>query len=300
MTVAKRLLVGSVYANSSKQQQEWFQLQSAYLKATTCDFDHVIFVAHSDASAFDGKVKVVGTLSDDPINMHDSEVHLRGLIGLQDYFRSVQSEYDRFLFLDSDAFPIRKNWEALLSEKMVGRCCPESQTKEIAIVVRPELCEFRWHPSVIFATRDGLNNLEFRFSKMTYLDALGKDFLGHVEHDVHVNYQEPQLRGRVLPLMRTNQHNVHFVACGVYYDMFYHHTFGAERGQKQQQPRKYRLTPWKSLRGGGKYGYGDFYADSRYLYKEFYAELMANPSSFINKLAGWSQSEYPEIGCISK
>ena len=295
--MVNKLLVGSVYASSSKQQQEWLQLQTAYLQSTTKNFDHVVFVNSTDISAFDDKVKIIGTLSDDPLHMHDSSVHLNGLIGLQSYFRSVQNEYDNFLFLDSDAFPIRKNWESLLAEKMVGRCCPASQVKEIAVVVRPELCEFRWHVSVLFATKVGLNNLEFRFSKMNYLEALGKDFLGHSEHDIHINYQEASLRDKVLPLMRTNQYNLHFVACGVYYDMFYHHAFGTERGQKQLRPDKYRLTPHDSLRHGGKYGYGDFYTDPAYPYKEFYASLMANPSSFINKLAGWSQSEYPEVGC---
>ena len=298
--MAHKLLVGSVYANSSKQQQEWFQLQSAYLQATTQNFDQVAFVNYSDTSAFDGKVKVVGTLPEDPLPMHDSLVHLKGLIGLHKYFLSVQHEYDRFLFMDSDAFPIRKGWEPLLAEKMCGRCCPPTQEKEIAVMVRPELCEFRWHIAVLYTTRAGLNNLEFRFSKMTYLEALGKDFLGHVEHDVHINYQEDALRNRVFPLMRTNQHNLHFVVCGVYYDMFYHHAFGTERGQKQLRPGKYRLTPHTSLRHGGKYGYGDFYADPSYPYKAFYKDLMANPSGFINKLAGWSQSEYPDVESISK
>jgi len=290
--MSKRLLVGSVYANSSKQQQEWFQLQSAYLQATTQDFDQVAFVNYSDTSGFDGKVKVVGSLTKNPVEIHDSAVHLNGLKGLQEYFLSVQNEYDRFLFLDSDAFPIRKNWEALLSRKMGG-------SKEIAVMVRPELCEFRWHVAVLYTTRIGLNNLEFKFSKMSYLAEMGKDFLGRVENDVHINYQAANLRDKVFPLMRTNQYNVHFVVCGIYYDMFYHHAFGSERGQKQTRPGKHRLTPHKSLRQGGKYSYGDFYADPNYPYKEFYANLMANPSSFINKLAGWSQSEYPEVGSIS-
>ena len=291
--MSKRLLVGSVYANSSKQQQEWFQLQSAYLQATTQDFDQVAFVNYSDTSGFDGKVKVVGSFVENPVPMNDSAVHLNGLKGLQKYFLSVQNEYDRFLFLDSDAFPIRKNWEALLSQKMGG-------PKEIAVMVRPELCEFRWHVAVLFTTRIGLNNVEFKFSKMHYLAEMGKDFLGHVEKDVHINYQAANLRDKVFPLMRTNQYNVHFVVCGIYYDMFYHHAFGSERGQKQTLPGKHRLTPHKSLRHGGKYSYGDFYADPNYPYKEFYANLMSNPSSFINKLAGWSQSEYPEVGSILK
>ena len=298
--MAHKLLVGSVYANSSKQQQAWFQLQSAYLQATTQNFDQVAFVNYSDTSAFDDKVKVVGSLPEDPLHMHDSLVHLKGLIGLHNYFLSVQNEYDRFLFLDSDAFPIRKNWEPLLSDKMCGHCCPASQTKEIAVMVRPELCEFRWHIAVLYTTRAGLNNLEFRFSELNYLASLGKDFLGHVEHDVHINYQESALRDRVFPLMRTNQYNLHFVACGVYYDMFYHHAFGTERGQKQLRPDKYRLTPHDSLRNGGKYGYGDFYSDPIYPYKAFYEDLMANPSVFINKLAGWAQSEYPVVESVSK
>ena len=124
---------------------------------------------------------------------------------------------------------------------------------------------------------------------MHYLGGRGKDLLGNVEDDIHINYQAEELRSRVFPLIRTNQYNVHPVACGVYYDMFYHHTFGSEHGVKADH------QPFSSLRYGGKYGYGSFYTDPGYRYREFYSSLMKDPTTFIGKLAGWSVGEYPKI-----
>ena len=288
--MSKRLLVGSVYASSSQRQQEWFRLQSEYLAETTNDYDHVVVVNHTDTSAFDGKVKVIGSSGADPTKEHESLLHLGALLQLHKYFLSVQDDYDCFLFLDNDAFPIRMNWEPLLLDKMLAG---NTIKKEIAVVVRPEICEFRWHASVLYATKPGLRNLEFKFSPMDYLAGMGKDFLGNIEHDIHINYQSTRLRSLVLPLMRTNQYNLHPVAFGIYYDMFYHHTFGSEHGLQQY------VGPFESLRNVGKYGYGDFYADKDYPYREIYAELMADPTRFIAKLGGWSVDDYAEVAGIA-
>lgn len=283
--MSKRLLVGSVYASSEQRQQEWFSLQSEYLAKTTNDYDHVVVVNHSDTSAFEGHVEVVYSLANDPTKIHGSTLHLSALKELHKYFLSVQNDYDCFLFLDNDAFPIRKDWEPLLASKMEQQACD----KEIAVILRTEICEFRWHASVLYATREGLRNLEFKFSSMDYLAGMGKDLLGNVENDIHLNYQATQARDSVLPLVRTNQYNLHPVAFGIYYDMFYHHTFGSEHGIKESS------SPFNSLRNVGKYGYGDFYADKDYPYREIYAELMADPVSFIAKLGGWSVDEYAKV-----
>jgi len=279
--MSKSLLVGSVYASSEKQQVEWFELQSRYLAATTHDFDHVVFVNHPDVSAFSDKVQVVGNCTADPTRTHCSKLHLQALNGLLDYFMSVRDLYDSFLFLDNDAFPVRCNWQDVLRNKMAGA--------DVAVIVRPEMCELRWHASVLFANKGGLNDLEFKFSPMHYLGSRGKDLLGNVEDDIHINYQAEELRSRVFPLVRTNQYNVHPIACGVYYDMFYHHTFGSEHGVKDDH------QPFSSLRYGGKYGYGSLYTDPGYRYREFYHSLMEDPATFIGKLAGWSPEEYPKI-----
>lgn len=293
--MAKRLLVGSVYASSEQRQREWFELQSEYLSKTTSDYDHVVVVNHPDTSAFDDHVKVVYKLDSDPTRIHGSQLHLDALNELHKYFLSVQDDYDCFLFLDNDAFPIRKNWEPLLANKMssgqlTGRA---DRVKEIAVILRPEICEFRWHASVLYATKEGLRNLEFIFSPMHYLAGMGKDLLGNIEDDIHINYQATQVRDSVLPLVRTNQYNLHPVAFGIYYDMFYHHTFGSEHGVKTNS------TPFDSLRNVGKYGYGDFYANKDYPYREIYAELMTDPVSFIAKLGGWSVDEYAEVAGVA-
>ena len=273
-----KLLVGSVFASGEQQQIDWFNLQRDFLDLTTPDYDHCIYVAHPDVSAFKGKSLVVGNRQSDPSQIHCSVLHLEGLRCLHHYFLTQLGNYDAFLFLDSDAFPVQKNWMT----KLVRSMCEQRTKRDCAAIVRTELCEMRYHASVLFLLPQALADLEFLFGEMRGLE--GQDLLGYQENDIHINYQYAPDRHRVLPLLRTNQYNVHPVACGIYYDMFYHHAFGSEHGIKVD------TEPFKSLRHVGKHSYGLGWSGGHYDFRSLYNRIMTMPGEFVEKLAGWSDN----------
>ena len=205
-------------------------------------------------------------------------LHLEGLLCLRDYFLTEIDKYDAFLFLDSDAFPVKKGWLNTLVKGMQA----QDIKRDCAAIVRTELCELRYHASVLFSLPSALKGLKFRFGPVSGLE--GQDLLGYQENDIHINYQYAPDRSRVLPLLRTNQYNIHPVACGIYYDMFYHHAFGSEHGIKKD------TEPFRSLRHVGKYSYGLGWSGGHYDFRFLYNKVMTMPGEFVAKLAGWSDN----------
>ncbi len=273
-----KLLVGSVYASGEPQQLEWLKLQQEFLNATTADYDLCAYVAHPDVSAFEG-VNVIANRADDPCNTHCSILHVEGLRCLRNYFVTQKDNYDAFLFLDSDAFPVKKDWLPTLVKRM-GQ---QAHKKDCAAIVRTELCEMRYHASVLFCLPSALAGLQFLFGPCNAVPE-GKDLLGNSENDIHISYQRSPERFRVFPLLRTNQYNIHPVACGIYYDMFYHHAFGSEHGVKKD------TEPFQSVRNVGKYGYGIDWSGGHYDFRDLYNRITRMPSEFIRKLGGWSDN----------
>ncbi len=273
-----RLLVGSTFASGEQQQLDWFDLQRDFLNLTTSNYDRCIYVAHPDTSSFKD-AHIVGSRNSDPSRLHSSVLHLEGLRSLHAYFLTQQDNYDAFLFLDSDAFPVKKDWLT----RLVSGMQEQKIKRDCAAIVRTELCEMRYHASVLFCLPSALTDLEFLFGQMKGLE--GQDLLGYFENDIHISYQYAPGRSRVLPLLRTNQYNVHPVACGIYYDMFYHHAFGSEHGVKKH------TEPFKSLRHVGKHSYGLGWSGGHYDFRSLYNKIMTTPGEFVEKLAGWS-NEY--------
>ena len=104
----KDVLIGSVFANDLGLQPKWLELQLKFINETTKNFDHVAFVAGGITSdIFSQKTEVI-VPSD--TSLEDSDAHLCGLKSLLNHFKERASDYSHFLFLDGDAFPIKKNW----------------------------------------------------------------------------------------------------------------------------------------------------------------------------------------------
>ena len=98
-----KLLVGSVFTDDSPIQQQWLDLQLKFLKATTEDFDHVTVLWKRQTSTFFSKTNVI-----EPQTKYTlSEAHLKGFEYLVYYFTERMEEFEYFLILDSDAFPIK-------------------------------------------------------------------------------------------------------------------------------------------------------------------------------------------------
>lgn len=255
----KKLLVGSIFSDDKPLQKQWLDIQLKYLSVTTDSYDHVAVVSKiATDDYFGSKTKVIYPQD---MNLTGSDAHTQGLNLLLEYFRSNQSNYENFLFIDGDAFPIKKQWMLSLLNKM--------DSKDIAIAIRSENLETRWHASILFAKRNALDHLSFE------MKLVGNDLAGNKEEDVSVPVYQFERRNFVFPLIRTNQFNLHPVACGIYYDMFYHHCCGSGR--------------WLSLRSNDYYNRIVTPIDDL---TPITNRLFQNPNEFIKKIAGWSVTRY--------
>lgn len=279
----KKLLVGSVYANDSPMQEMWLDLQLKYLKATTEDFDHVVVLSEGKTDErFSNKTNV---LTPEDVTRSASDAHYHGLKKLHDYFIDRQNDYENFLFLDSDAFPFKNYWLQCLLMKMKEnpRICQFSgvaltvkskwKNYDIAVALRSENLEKRLHASIMFVKNHALRNFVFK------LGVVGSDLAGNPESDIYIENYQNEMRDLALPLIRTNKNNVNHLACGIYFDMFYHHACGSGRAFNLRAADFYMkdiMSPLQDLR----------------LFTE---QLMQNPNQFIKNLAGWNPRQYAVI-----
>lgn len=241
-------MVGSVFINDSAIQQQWLDLQLKFLAKTVGDFEFTAILWDKQTDFFD-KVKHFHL----KCPYRDSDAHAYGYTCLVDHFRNL--DFEHFLLLDSDAFPIRENWLPLLLDAMGD--------KEIAAPIRAEDMELRLHPAIVFIkNRSSLSKIDFRN------DIVGADLLGNQERDHFLPHYQFQERHLAYPLMRSNRYNVHTLACGIYYDMFYHHSCGAGHGFLARKDGYWQMA--------GKAHEANMW--------QFTRELMSSPEEFINKL----------------
>lgn len=256
----KSLLVGSIFINASPMQQKWLDLQLRFLRATTEDFDHAAFISDGKSNAFFDERTTIITSSDNH-RVINSHAHVRGLQKVLEFFKKNPG-YKNYLFLDSDAFPIRVGWLEILLAKM-------NPPYEIAIPLRCENLETRLHSSIIFARPAALQKMQWVVGK------IGEDICGKIESDVRLNpYQST--RATALPMLKSNQWCRHPLLCTIYHDLFYHHCCGSGRHYNM------RSRPYWSHIVAPKTNVMDTID-----------ELMINPTKFISKLAGWNPQFYP-------
>lgn len=271
-----RLLIGSVFASDDDFQEQLLDLQLRFIKATTDSFDHVVFISKSTKEkSFENKTHVIQR----GVSENCDNQHVEGLESLHRYFLQVRDQYDYFLILDSDAFPIKKNWIKTLTNKMSPQQCFDDEgfftfsygpEFEIASVIRQENFESRLHASILFANNRSLDEISFEYR------LVGKDILNRDETDVCLPLYQFEKREKAYPLIRTNKVNIHPIVAGVYGDMFYHHGAGTRSNLV--------------FRGGIYHDYctansAEFYMD----------ELFKCPSEFISNLAGWDTENYAVI-----
>ena len=240
---------------------KWLETQLAFIRATTEDFDHVMVVnKQCPKGTFDAfETTVIYPAKQE---MGGSRGHQQGLWILTDYFKKFQDKYRYFMFLDCDAFPVREHWLEILDAKMEG--------KELAAIIRPENMELRIHAAVMLMKPQALPNINFVAVKMGHLlDGTG-------EKDLNVPYYEER-RELTFRMVRSNKHNIHPVGCGIYFDLFYHHTDGGDCPYIEQS-RSYwdhMISPTQDL-------------------FQFRDDLFDNPTLFIRRL-GWNPTSYAVI-----
>jgi hypothetical protein len=257
------LLVGSVYRNAhGKRQEELLSLQMRFLNSTTESYDQVAvvqsdLVRHPPSPIFQHIDLLQGRKKRGWVSL----IHVDGLQRLRRYFVERQESYDWFLFMDSDAFPIRTDWLQTLKTDMGDRY-------DIAIIHRYENLENRLHASVLLAKRKALLNLDFQARVF-------KDITGNKEHDVTIGKYQGHLRDRVLPLIRSNMTQVHPLLCGIYSDLFYHHGSGSSKHQFRAQ-----------------HFYKDWWGHKPDATDNLFQSLTRDPERFISQLAGWNPEKY--------
>lgn len=252
------VLVGTIFAKNDESQRRWLDLQLAYLKATLESFEHFAILYDNPSDGFLHQTQTLFT----PRFAGGNIAHCSGLLELHRIFQKYRSHYKYFLFIDSDAFPFKKDWLRVLLNQMGDR--------RIAIPIRTENLETRLHSSILFAKDSALDDLKF------VVGTNGLDLAGCPETDLTVGEFQNELRGDVFTLVRSNQFNLHPVICGIYYDMFYHHCCGSGR-----------IVNLRS----SKY-WVDVAAPEVELYTN---QLMAQPNELIAKLAGWNPNLYAKV-----
>lgn len=258
---AKDVLVGTIFCKNDPLQRQWLDLQLRFFKATTASYDHVAILFDENAEGFSSQTETI--LLNRPGGAN-SLPHLYGLEYLAEVFRSRRKNYRHFLFIDSDAFPIRTDWLELLTQRM------EQHT--IALPLRTENLESRLHASILFAKNQAMDRMSFQQGQV------GLDLLGVREFDIHLPHFQHALKGEVFTLTRSNRVNVHPVLCGVYYDCFYHQCCGSGRAY--------------NLRSRDYWGHVcNIDIDVSY----YTQRLMSDPSAFVSELAGWNPDMYAKV-----
>lgn len=256
-----KIAVGSIFINDVGMQRRWLDLQLKFLKATTANFDHYALVFDKKSTYFDDRTNVI-PCGPEGKRVRNSQAHIAGLKHVLATFKG-KNQYDYFLFLDSDAFPIRINWIDLLTQRMAN-------SFEIAVPIRFENLEQRLHASILFCKPSALSHLSFASRN------IGSDLLQGSENDVTIGDYQDKRRRQAYILMRSNKFSVNPLLCGVYSDMFYHHCCGSGRNYNMRA-----RTYW------------DHIAPVNTDPQKFTDELMAKPEEFVSKLAGWNPQLYP-------
>ena len=196
------LLVGSVYRDD-KRNKHWYNLQIEYLKKTTQNYSHAIYLNGSDNIYNDSIV-----VKKDTSKAKQNEYHHRGLNAIIHYFNE-NTQYKNLLLLDNDCFPIKENWQTELQTHM--------KNYDVAAVSRYENLDNFAHPSAFFVKRSNTStNLSFAIlPQINLLEQRISDTSCHVKS--------------FFPLIRSNKTNLHPILCGIYWNTFYHHGAGSRK-----------------------------------------------------------------------
>lgn len=262
----KKICIGTIFPNCNELCQKWLDLQLRYIRSSMdFEFDHTSVVQEGKITDFFRNNTHVLR----PKKLKKNSIaHAIGLQTLQKYFLTQMNNYEYFLFIDMDAFPIRKNWLDTLTKKM-------KNSHKIAIVLRPENLEQRLHSSILFVKREEIPDLKWAVSKV----GEGIDLIGNIENDLSLtSHQSGEKRKSVFTMIRSNKTQIHPLLCGVYYDMFYHHSCGSGRNFNM------RARP-----------YWDHMVERNFNVEKSINDLFNDPNKFIKQFDSWEKSEYVKI-----
>ncbi|HMC89474.1 MAG TPA: hypothetical protein VKI17_07990 [Gemmataceae bacterium] len=246
----KDLLVASVFANSQRNET-WLGLQRDFLQWSTSSFDHAVYLNHCPWSDSFRASIIIGRRSEkirtEPAK--GSADHAIGLTAVFDYFKE-HKDYSFYLILDSDCFPVRRNWLPALVQQM--KSC------HFAAPMRSENFEDYPHPCALFLTKESLDRA-WTFAITPHSNRLGKKFV-----DLGCGLPTEGW----FPLLRTNVYNPHPIFAAIYKHYFYHHGAGSRRPDFRNQ------------------SYYDHIKDHARVEAEIYGRLKTDPWKFVSELMG--------------
>lgn len=210
--IKKNLIVGSVFTPGDRTET-WYKLQIQFLKKTTKNFKHFVFLNGKIDQSIFNESEIIGSSPNHALNIMNgtaqSSNHLIGLNSILSKFRNTNG--DNYLFLDSDCFPVMNNWLPTLLNLM------SKKNKSIAAPIRTDNLDLFPHPSALFVKRDALHKQWFDLSLGTVVNLMGTSI-----NDVGGKLPLKEC----YPLLRSNYFNAHPIFGAIYGHMFYHHTCG--------------------------------------------------------------------------
>lgn len=247
-----RIRVAAVYA-PSPHNREWLRLQAdRLLDEGPCEVEFGVYCN--------------GVALDLPAGVHcigqspDNLGHGPALRELLAHFRGPWRGADGYLVLDSDCFPVRADWQPVLTGLM------RRHGKTFAAPVRYENLEDYPHPCALYIDAGALDD-----PRLVFDEAAGaRNLAGLAVRDVGAGLAS--LSDDLLPLVRSNVVNRHPVAAALYNHLFYHHGAGS------------RGFGFRAINRCGYYDHWhqpDAAAEARLA-----GDLFADPDAFIAVLAG--------------
>lgn len=232
-----KLIIGSVYYGN----WEWYPVQLKFLKLTTINYR--FFVTSEDKPPY----------PDCEWIPKKSSSHLEGIKKIFEEFQ--RSDADYCILMDSDAFPIRKDWAEMLSSNLI------KFNKKYAAPFRTENGDVFPHVSFLF-----LNRKDIDLIMLTATNYGSKCFnlLGNDRCDIGSGLP----KDLVFPLLKSNKFSPNTCFHTIYYDLIYHCGCGS---------RSVNMTffnYWKIIRPKDF----NFEIDSKFISKV--------DEAFINKLLG--------------
>lgn len=240
------VLIVSIHIDH-KNSQHWRVLQPRFISENTNDYTYGVFVNGDDKNKYQNVI----------YHSNDKLSHLQCINIILDYF--MKNVYDYYLILDSDCWPIKKNWTGILNNMIINYL--------YAAPMRTENFDNFPHPCTFYMKREALNIVNFDFNVITNLLGINISDVGAAMP------QSVDGRQVWLPLIKTNYISPHPVYASIYGDLFYHHCAGS-RGI------------------GFRSAQYDFYKhiidrqSHKIIYQNVTKELLSAPRRYIAKLRG--------------
>tara|TARA_Y100000034_G_scaffold117749_1_gene157598 strand:+ start:39209 stop:40141 length:933 start_codon:yes stop_codon:yes gene_type:complete len=295
----KKLLVASIYTPTSKVNG-WFDTQRKFLDLTTEDYDFGVFCNMlTKPEDFPGAI-IVGQQTHEELKKHftngdyqpdDEELGLASskyhydirvaYFKVMEYFKEHADEYENFLLIDSDIFPVHPHWQTMLTKRM------EMTNRWYAALLRAETFETYPWLGLFYIRGQYIHEDIADWFPREYQNSWGRTMreFGTCRNKTHQDGSSIWY-----PLLRSNVINLHPVRFGIYNHFFYHHMKGSWDKNDPNFHSEFTVNSVPEL-----YGYYDHYMsrESHAMIAEHcHKRLLAEPESFICQLMGVDPNEW--------